>query len=181
VTGNVWVTVEGTETRERAGGVRVSGYWTKNGEPSPTYPDEGVTDLGVSPGDAWITSDPMRGVKSMRFCVTGLSGEGYVTTAVDPPECSSGEDPPVDPPPSNNPTLTAQAKTKGKIRVNLSWENLAASAVDVVRNPGGTIAAAISNTGSYTDRDVATGVMYTYQVCDAAEPAMCTNQASATP
>jgi subtilisin family serine protease len=187
VMGNVMVTVVQTETGDLAGDVRVSGHWTVNGEPSPTYPDQGFTDSGgVQFGQAWITSDRMRNVTSMQFCVTQLSGDGYVTEALDSPECSEDPLPPDDPPTGDDPSqdLAAKAKTKGRLRVNLVWTPWNASDVHLMRKQVGESDYSpidfISNSGSYADSNGRQGDWY--RVCaDQSDTATCSNDAEALP
>jgi subtilisin family serine protease len=70
--------------------------------------------------------------------------------------------------------------TRGRTRVQLGWTTGTASAIDVYRN-GGVIAAATSNSGSYSDNlgKQASG-SYTYQVCVAGSTSSCSNTASVT-
>jgi len=168
VVGNVSVSVV-NEAGEPAPGVRVDGFFTVNGEPSPTYPDAGTTDGGIQYGTAMITSDKMRRVTSMHFCVTQLSGEGYVDTAVDPLECSPGEPPPPPPPPPPGaPPQNLEASDpykKGKNwRTDLAWSGGDETVVifrnnDEIATPG--------NSGSYTDNLGKTPTWpYTYVVCN---------------
>ena len=191
VMGNVMVPVVQTETGDLAGDVRVSGHWTVNGESSPTYPDQGFTDSGgVQFGRAWITSDRMRNVTSMQFCVTQLSGEGYVDTAVDPPECSPGAPPPPPPPPpplpGAPPVLEEEIDPykKGKNwRTDLAWSG-GDETVVIFRNDADI--ATLSNSGSYTDNLGKNPTWpYTYLVCnsgsDPEDPEGCSNAVDVEP
>ncbi len=74
-------------------------------------------------------------------------------------------------------TLTANVPN-GRPRVQLEWTGASGSSVDVIRN-GATIDTT-TNDGSYQDRNVTSGVEYTYQVCEEGS-SICSNTVTVTP
>lgn len=178
--GTVYVTVS-VVVGGLANNVTAAGEWYKNGETSPAKAGEGVTGTGGD-GVAEITSGSIKGASTLEFCVISLSGPGYATVAVSPPECSgeAGSDPTG--PPSG---LAAIAKKKGKARVNLSWKPGGAPTVAVQRWNGESslfeTIAKISNDGSHTDWEGLTDAAYRVCLDPVAAPAICTNEATASP
>jgi len=80
--------------------------------------------------------------------------------------------------PTSDATLTARGyKVKGVQSVDLTWNGLSGSSVDIYRN--GSIIASAANDGGHTDsiNKKGGGVTYTYQVCDAGT-SNCTNSVS---
>ena len=75
-------------------------------------------------------------------------------------------------------TLTANGyKVKGKHTIDLSWSG--AALVDIYRN--GVLYDANISGGSYTDAtNQKGGATYVYQVCEAGNPANCSNEVTVT-
>ena len=64
-------------------------------------------------------------------------------------------------------------KSKGKVNVDLSWSGTAPGMVDIYRN--GSVIATAANTGTYLDETGQNKGTFSYQVCEAASTANCSN------
>jgi len=76
-----------------------------------------------------------------------------------------------------NIALTAAARTKGALRVDLSWSGATAANVDVYRN--GVRVTTVANTGAYTDNVGKKRGTYTHKVCHAGT-STCSNTTTST-
>ena len=113
------------------------------------------------------------GVHTITASVTdsgGVVASSQVTISVSTPISSS--------PPTAGATLTARGyKVKGTQTVDLTWNGLSASSVDIYRNGG--VVSSSANDGAHTDsiNKKGGGAIYTYQVCEAGT-STCTNSVS---
>jgi subtilisin family serine protease len=130
--GEVDVTVYEDGTTTGIAGVMVEGDWFKNDDSTPSKSSSLATN---GQGIATLSSGSVKGASSLRFCVTSLSGSGFIdkTNYSADPVCSSGDggdggggDDPLE-------DLTATAKKQGKSRVNLRWTPWSAPTVDTAR------------------------------------------------
>lgn len=100
----------------------------------------------------------------------GLMASSQVLITVSAPVFSSA--------PTSDATLTARGyKVRGSQTVDLTWNGLSGSSVDIYRNGG--IVASAANDGVHTDsiNKKGGGGTYTYQICDAGT-SNCTNSVS---
>lgn len=176
--GTVGVALLESGSLAQPAGVTVEGGWYRDGDATPFRTGSGVTDGN---GFVGFESGRVRTDGGLHFCVTSLSGSGYVDQT-SYPACSGSftpgdpEDPgdPGDPgaAPSN---LTAAYTSKGGGRVELSWTPGSGGEVDVHRN--GALVDTSSDNGKYNDRGGSAGDDYT--VCtagaDPADGAQCTS------
>ncbi len=161
-------------------GATVSVFWSGATSGTGTF-------ATASDGTGSITSGTARGTGTVMFAVSGVSASGYTYDAGandDPDGDSDGSviivDPSPPPPPDGGGggegiTLTATGtKVKGVMQVDLEWGG-ATGPVTILRN-GSSIGGQFPATGTHTDVLGKGSGTFTYQVCEAANPATCSNE-----
>jgi len=145
-------------------GVTVTGDWYWSTQTSPVRSSTGITEEG---GQALLESGKIKVVSEATFvfCVTSLSGTGYVDLT-EYPKCSHPGfipgDPSVPGDPSGAPSnLTASWTTRAGGRAELAWTPGAGPEVDVYR--WDKRIATTADNGRYNDRTGAPGNLY--KVC----------------
>jgi hypothetical protein len=158
----------------------VTGDWKVDG----SVKKEGASGITDASGETAIGSGALKNVTSsnkVEFCVTGVTGSGltYDPSADPLPICASagGDPPPPPPPPPPSGDFTLTASVKANKQVTLTWTGSTATAFDVNRTPGGTIADDLTAT---TYVDVPGRGTWTYQVCEAGSTTKCTNEVTVT-
>jgi subtilisin family serine protease len=164
-------------------GVTVTGDWYETGATSPIRSSSGVTD---GSGVVILLSGRTNTRSDLHFCVTSLSGEGYVDGGSHP-TCSPdfklgdpGDDPGGDPPTPVAPSdLTATWTQKGGGRVELAWTSGGGSSVDIWR--GSQRIATTSDSGKYNDRSGSVGDGYRVCIAGSDAEADCTTATATGP
>lgn len=151
-------------------GATVTGDWLVNGSSARS----GTSAVSGSDGVAVIGSGGLRRVRStdrVEFCVTDIAGTDLsYDPALNVATCAAASDGGGgDPPPPAGFSLDASVRKNRE--VHLAWSGDATAPFTVLRD-GAVVAQGV--TGSSWMEEPGPGT-WTYQVCDAASPAVCTN------